>query len=140
MFGKKSSFVSIKKYLRTKEEVKSIAEAEFYQGRTLRWALAWTFHSEDEFKFPQLPEPSNETKGVKHGDKSASMTLELSSTLYQDDQYNQAFVYNQAKECLTSQLQVSDQSSSDKLKNSSSPIVFRFQVQDAFRGGVEERS
>ena len=105
MFGKKKSFEAIKKYLRGQEAIQSIAEAEFYQGRTMRWALAWTFHGEQEFKFPDR----KDTKGAKNADQSASMSVELPAALFKEHQYSLAFVYQQARDCMATQLQVSEQ-------------------------------
>lgn len=52
-----------------KNELKSIgacavAEAAFYQGRTTRWGIAWTFQPDIKLK-NFLPTKENSQKGVK---------------------------------------------------------------------------
>ena len=49
MVGKKSSLSKLKQYLREKQ-VTNMATTEFCQGRTMRWAIAWTF--DDKIIFP----------------------------------------------------------------------------------------
>ncbi len=43
MLGKKSSLIEIKKYLYEKN-LRNISEAQFCQGHTMRWGIAWSFH------------------------------------------------------------------------------------------------
>ncbi|KAE8622665.1 hypothetical protein XENTR_v10005327 [Xenopus tropicalis] len=45
MLGKKCSLAPLKEELR-KQGVPRVAHTEFYQGRTMRWALAWSFYEE----------------------------------------------------------------------------------------------
>lgn len=42
MVGKKSSLPKLKAYLREKG-IASMSTTEFCQGRTMRWAVAWSF-------------------------------------------------------------------------------------------------
>lgn len=43
LIGKKSSIEPIEQYLKLKDVVKDIKITEFRQGKTLRWAIAWSF-------------------------------------------------------------------------------------------------
>ncbi|NP_001085334.1 RNA N6-adenosine-methyltransferase mettl16 [Xenopus laevis] len=45
MLGKKCSLAPLKEELRL-QGVPKVAHTEFYQGRTMRWALAWSFYEE----------------------------------------------------------------------------------------------
>ncbi|CAG9769318.1 unnamed protein product [Ceutorhynchus assimilis] len=53
MVGQKSNLPALKKYLRDTEVV-SFREAEFCQGNTTRWGLAWTYLPCDLRKVPDL--------------------------------------------------------------------------------------
>ncbi|VEN63987.1 unnamed protein product [Callosobruchus maculatus] len=55
MIGHKNSLPPLKKLLR-EVEVKSFSEAEFCQGNTTRWGLAWTFY--DSFDLKKCINPS----------------------------------------------------------------------------------
>ncbi|XP_078535432.1 RNA N(6)-adenosine-methyltransferase METTL16 [Lissotriton helveticus] len=52
MLGKKCSLAPLKEELRI-QGVPKVAHTEFYQGRTMRWALAWSFY--DDVKVPSPP-------------------------------------------------------------------------------------
>jgi methyltransferase len=54
MVGKKKSFLELKKYLIEIKNIKNISEAQFCQGHTIRWAIAWSFHEEDIPKFDYM--------------------------------------------------------------------------------------
>ena len=56
MFGKKESFLEIKKYLTEIKKIKNISEAKFCQGHTIRWAIAWSFNYENlpQFEYMQV--------------------------------------------------------------------------------------
>ena len=43
MLGKKKSFIELKKYFTENKNIKNISEAQFCQGHTIRWGLAWSF-------------------------------------------------------------------------------------------------
>ena len=43
MLGKKSSLISLKTYLKDEKGIENISEAQFCQGHTLRWGIAWSF-------------------------------------------------------------------------------------------------
>jgi methyltransferase len=46
MLGKKKSFIELKKYLIEIKNIQNISEAEFCQGHTIRWGLAWSLKDE----------------------------------------------------------------------------------------------
>ncbi|XP_069617384.1 RNA N6-adenosine-methyltransferase METTL16 [Ranitomeya imitator] len=52
MLGKKCSLAPLKEELRI-QGVPKVAHTEFYQGRTMRWALAWSFY--DDVVIPDRP-------------------------------------------------------------------------------------
>lgn len=52
MLGKKCSLAPLKEELR-KQGVPKVTQTEFYQGRTMRWALAWSFY--DDVTVPSPP-------------------------------------------------------------------------------------
>ncbi|XP_073421702.1 RNA N(6)-adenosine-methyltransferase METTL16 isoform X2 [Dendrobates tinctorius] len=52
MLGKKCSLAPLKEELRI-QGVPKVAHTEFYQGRTMRWALAWSFY--DDVVIPDHP-------------------------------------------------------------------------------------
>lgn len=52
MLGKKCSLAPLKEELRI-QGVPKVAHTEFYQGRTMRWALAWSFY--DDVIIPNPP-------------------------------------------------------------------------------------
>ncbi|XP_073523892.1 RNA N(6)-adenosine-methyltransferase METTL16 isoform X2 [Phyllobates terribilis] len=52
MLGKKCSLAPLKEELRI-QGVPKVAHTEFYQGRTMRWALAWSFY--DDVVIPDPP-------------------------------------------------------------------------------------
>ncbi|XP_066455727.1 RNA N6-adenosine-methyltransferase METTL16 [Eleutherodactylus coqui] len=52
MLGKKCSLAPLKEELRI-QGVPKVAHTEFYQGRTMRWALAWSFY--DDVVIPNPP-------------------------------------------------------------------------------------
>ncbi|XP_030041761.1 RNA N(6)-adenosine-methyltransferase METTL16 [Microcaecilia unicolor] len=52
MLGKKCSLAPLKEELRI-QGVPKVAHTEFYQGRTMRWALAWSFY--DDVTVPSPP-------------------------------------------------------------------------------------
>lgn len=52
MVGHKSSLPPLKKLLR-EANVNSFKQTEFYQGNTVRWALAWTFSDIDLRTIPE---------------------------------------------------------------------------------------
>ncbi|KAM4701047.1 RNA N(6)-adenosine-methyltransferase METTL16 isoform 2-T2 [Discoglossus pictus] len=52
MLGKKCSLAPLKEELRI-QGVPKVAHTEFYQGRTMRWALAWSFY--DDVVIPAPP-------------------------------------------------------------------------------------
>ncbi|KAM4044079.1 RNA N(6)-adenosine-methyltransferase METTL16 isoform 1-T2 [Anomaloglossus baeobatrachus] len=52
MLGKKCSLAPLKEELRI-QGVPKVAHTEFYQGRTMRWALAWSFY--DDVSIPDHP-------------------------------------------------------------------------------------
>ncbi|XP_075052864.1 RNA N(6)-adenosine-methyltransferase METTL16 [Mixophyes fleayi] len=52
MLGKKCSLAPLKEELRI-QGVPKVAHTEFYQGRTMRWALAWSFY--DDVTIPNPP-------------------------------------------------------------------------------------
>jgi methyltransferase len=43
MLGKKRSLVDLKSYLKNEKNILNVSEAEFCQGHTMRWGLAWSF-------------------------------------------------------------------------------------------------
>jgi methyltransferase len=43
MLGKKKSLVVLKDYLLNVKKISNISEAQFCQGHTMRWGLAWSF-------------------------------------------------------------------------------------------------
>lgn len=50
MLGKKESLLELKNYLRH-SNILNVSETQFCQGRTMRWAIAWSFH---DLKLPNL--------------------------------------------------------------------------------------
>lgn len=55
MIGHKSSLQPLLEELK-KQKIKSISHTEFCQGRTVRWAVAWTLTNEKLKKYPSLPQ------------------------------------------------------------------------------------
>jgi methyltransferase len=43
MLGKKKSLVLLKDYLINTKKIDNISDAQFCQGHTMRWGLAWSF-------------------------------------------------------------------------------------------------
>jgi hypothetical protein len=54
MFGKKSSLVEIKKYLIQEKGITNICDTHFCQGKTMRWAIAWSFLDKDTFQLKKV--------------------------------------------------------------------------------------
>lgn len=50
MLGKKESLLELKNYLKH-SNILNVSETQFCQGRTMRWAIAWSFH---DLKLPNL--------------------------------------------------------------------------------------
>ncbi|KAL6116211.1 mettl16 [Pungitius sinensis] len=69
MLGKKCSLAPLKEELR-KQGVQKVTHTEFYQGRTMRWALAWSFY--DDVIAPSPPSKKRKLEKVK---KPLSFTL-----------------------------------------------------------------
>ncbi|XP_031716998.1 RNA N(6)-adenosine-methyltransferase mettl16 [Anarrhichthys ocellatus] len=69
MLGKKCSLAPLKEELR-KQGVPKVTHTEFCQGRTMRWALAWSFY--DDVIVPSPPSKKRKLEKVK---KPLSFTL-----------------------------------------------------------------
>ncbi|KAM8854059.1 RNA N(6)-adenosine-methyltransferase mettl16 [Synchiropus picturatus] len=69
MLGKKCSLTPLKEELR-KQGVPKVTHTEFCQGRTMRWALAWSFY--DDVTVPSPPSKKRKLERVK---KPLSFTL-----------------------------------------------------------------
>ncbi|XP_029026010.1 RNA N6-adenosine-methyltransferase mettl16 [Betta splendens] len=69
MLGKKCSLAPLKEELR-KQGVPKVAHTEFCQGRTMRWALAWSF-CDDVI----VPSPPNKKRKLEKMRKPLSFTL-----------------------------------------------------------------
>ena len=59
MLGKKKSFIELKKYLTDVKKIDNISEAQFCQGHTIRWGLAWTFRQAKLSTFKYMKVLSN---------------------------------------------------------------------------------
>ncbi|KAM6987825.1 RNA N(6)-adenosine-methyltransferase mettl16 isoform 1-T2 [Tautogolabrus adspersus] len=69
MLGKKCSLTPLKEELR-KQGVPKVTHTEFCQGRTMRWALAWSFYDD-----VIVPSPPNKKRKLEKARKPLSFTL-----------------------------------------------------------------
>uniref|UniRef100_UPI0037E9C6D6 RNA N6-adenosine-methyltransferase mettl16 n=1 Tax=Semicossyphus pulcher TaxID=241346 RepID=UPI0037E9C6D6 len=69
MLGKKCSLAPLKEELR-KQGVPKVTHTEFCQGRTMRWALAWSFNDD-----VIVPSPPSKKRKLEKGRKPLSFTL-----------------------------------------------------------------
>ncbi|XP_071386471.1 RNA N(6)-adenosine-methyltransferase mettl16-like [Centroberyx affinis] len=69
MLGKKCSLAPLKEELR-KQGVPKVTHTEFYQGRTMRWALAWSFYDD-----VIVPSPPSKRRKLEKARKPLSFTL-----------------------------------------------------------------
>lgn len=69
MLGKKCSLTPLKEELR-KQGVPKVTHTEFYQGRTMRWALAWSFYDD-----VIVPSPPSKKRKLEKARKPLSFTL-----------------------------------------------------------------
>ncbi|CAL8351133.1 unnamed protein product [Lota lota] len=69
MLGKKCSLAPLKEELR-KQGVPRVTHTEFCQGRTMRWALAWSFYDD-----VIVPSPPSKKRKLEKGRKPLSFTL-----------------------------------------------------------------
>ncbi|XP_012732827.2 RNA N6-adenosine-methyltransferase mettl16 [Fundulus heteroclitus] len=69
MLGKKCSLAPLKEELR-KQGVPKVTHTEFYQGRTMRWALAWSFYDD-----VTVPSPPSKKRKLEKAQKPLSFTL-----------------------------------------------------------------
>ncbi|XP_060902451.1 RNA N6-adenosine-methyltransferase mettl16 [Labrus mixtus] len=69
MLGKKCSLTPLKEELR-KQGVPKVTHTEFCQGRTMRWALAWSFYDD-----VIVPSPPNKKRKLEKAKKPLSFTL-----------------------------------------------------------------
>ncbi|KAK5599204.1 hypothetical protein CRENBAI_024591 [Crenichthys baileyi] len=69
MLGKKCSLAPLKEELR-KQGVPKVTHTEFCQGRTMRWALAWSFYDD-----VNVPSPPSKKRKLEKAQKPLSFTL-----------------------------------------------------------------
>lgn len=69
MLGKKCSLAPLKEELK-KQGVPKVTYTEFCQGRTMRWALAWSFHDD-----VIVPSPPSKKRKLEKARKPLSFTL-----------------------------------------------------------------
>ncbi|XP_034025237.1 RNA N6-adenosine-methyltransferase mettl16 [Thalassophryne amazonica] len=69
MLGKKCSLAPLKEELR-KQGVPKVTHTEFCQGRTMRWALAWSFYDD-----VVVPSPPSKKRKLEKSRKPLSFTL-----------------------------------------------------------------
>ncbi|XP_007576837.1 RNA N(6)-adenosine-methyltransferase mettl16 isoform X1 [Poecilia formosa] len=69
MLGKKCSLAPLKEELR-KQGVPKVTHTEFCQGRTMRWALAWSFYDD-----VTVPSPPSKKRKLEKAQKPLSFTL-----------------------------------------------------------------
>lgn len=69
MLGKKCSLAPLKEELR-KQGVPKVTHTEFCQGRTMRWALAWSFYDD-----VIVPSPPSKKRKLERARKPLSFTL-----------------------------------------------------------------
>ncbi|XP_041796889.1 RNA N6-adenosine-methyltransferase mettl16 [Chelmon rostratus] len=69
MLGKKCSLAPLKEELR-KQGVPKVTHTEFCQGRTMRWALAWSFYND-----VTVPSPPSKKRKLEKARKPLSFTL-----------------------------------------------------------------
>uniref|UniRef100_A0A8C5EXG3 U6 small nuclear RNA (adenine-(43)-N(6))-methyltransferase n=1 Tax=Gouania willdenowi TaxID=441366 RepID=A0A8C5EXG3_GOUWI len=69
MLGKKCSLAPLKEELR-KQGVRKVTHTEFCQGRTMRWALAWSFYDE-----VIVPSPPSKKRKLEKARKPLSFTV-----------------------------------------------------------------
>ncbi|XP_051813600.1 RNA N6-adenosine-methyltransferase mettl16 [Acanthochromis polyacanthus] len=69
MLGKKCSLAPLKEELR-KQGVPKVTHTEFCQGRTMRWALAWSFYDD-----VTVPSPPSKKRKLEKARKPLSFTL-----------------------------------------------------------------
>ncbi|KAM3615702.1 uncharacterized protein V6R79_006436 [Siganus canaliculatus] len=69
MLGKKCSLAPLKEELR-KQGVPKVTHTEFCQGRTMRWALAWSFYDD-----VMVPSPPSKRRKLEKARKPLSFTL-----------------------------------------------------------------
>ncbi|KAM4566839.1 RNA N(6)-adenosine-methyltransferase mettl16 [Odontesthes bonariensis] len=69
MLGKKCSLAPLKEELR-KQGVPKVTHTEFYQGRTMRWALAWSFYDD-----VTVPSPPSKKRKLEKAQKPLSFSV-----------------------------------------------------------------
>ncbi|TSN39315.1 U6 small nuclear RNA (adenine-(43)-N(6))-methyltransferase [Bagarius yarrelli] len=69
MLGKKCSLAPLKEELR-KQGVSKVTHTEFCQGRTMRWALAWSFYED-----VTMPSPPNKKRKLEKAHKPLTFTV-----------------------------------------------------------------
>ncbi|XP_041919858.1 RNA N6-adenosine-methyltransferase mettl16 [Alosa sapidissima] len=69
MLGKKCSLAPLKEELR-KQGVTKVTHTEFYQGRTMRWALAWSFYDD-----VSVPSPPSKKRKMEKARKPLAFTI-----------------------------------------------------------------
>ncbi|XP_072248617.1 RNA N(6)-adenosine-methyltransferase mettl16 [Leuresthes tenuis] len=69
MLGKKCSLAPLKEELR-KQGVPKVTHTEFYQGRTMRWALAWSFYDD-----VTVPSPPSKKRKLEKAQKPLSFSI-----------------------------------------------------------------
>ncbi|KAK2831384.1 hypothetical protein Q7C36_016470 [Tachysurus vachellii] len=69
MLGKKCSLAPLKEELR-KQGVLKVTHTEFCQGRTMRWALAWSFYED-----VTMPSPPNKKRKLEKARKPLTFTI-----------------------------------------------------------------
>ncbi|MCI4385857.1 hypothetical protein PGIGA_G00055450 [Pangasianodon gigas] len=69
MLGKKCSLAPLKEELR-KQGVPKVTHTEFCQGRTMRWALAWSFYED-----VTMPSPPNKKRKLEKARKPLTFTV-----------------------------------------------------------------
>uniref|UniRef100_A0A3Q2DGQ5 Methyltransferase 10 domain-containing protein n=1 Tax=Cyprinodon variegatus TaxID=28743 RepID=A0A3Q2DGQ5_CYPVA len=69
MLGKKCSLAPLKEELR-KQGVPKVTHTEFCQGRTMRWALAWSFYDD-----VAVPSPPSKKRKLEKAQKPLAFTL-----------------------------------------------------------------
>ncbi|MCJ8740089.1 hypothetical protein PDJAM_G00054790 [Pangasius djambal] len=69
MLGKKCSLAPLKEELR-KQGVPKVTHTEFCQGRTMRWALAWSFYED-----VTMPSPPNKKRKMEKARKPLTFTV-----------------------------------------------------------------
>lgn len=102
MLGHKRSSITLREHLKTINEVKDVTVNQFYQGRTLRWGLAWTFLEDiklsESIKFSEMKK--------QHKKKNPPLTYSIPKNITSIN-YSLQSIYRWIRHLLRDELEIS---------------------------------